>query len=106
MHRSRLVLLLPLLGAAGCISLPGSLTANLPYRCDNGMRFTVSFDKGANAATLQMNAERLLLAGAPSASGARYTDGRTTLLTRGTTATLERVGLPPVQNCKQQTPGS
>ncbi len=106
MLRSRLILLLPLLGAAGCISLPGSLTANLPYRCDNGMRFTVSFDKGANSATLQMNAERLILPGVPSASGAKYTDGKTTLFTKGKTATLDRVGLPPVQDCKQQTSGS
>ena len=106
MHRSRLVLLLPLLGVAGCISLPGSLSAPLPYRCDNGMRFTVIFDRAADSATLQMMGDRLLLAGVSSAAGARYTDGKTTLVTRGTTATLERVGLPPVPNCKQQTPGS
>ena len=106
MHRSHLALLLPLLGMTGCISLPGSLTANLPYRCDNGMRFTVSFDQAANSATLLMTGDRLLLAGVPSASGARYTGGKTTLFTRGKTATLDRVGLPPLQDCKQQTPGS
>ena len=68
MHRSRLLILLPLLGVASCISLPGSLTANLPYRCENGMRFMVTFDRAANSATVQLAADRLLLAGVPCAT--------------------------------------
>lgn len=106
MHCSRLFVLLPLLGVAGCISLPGSLTANLPYRCENGTRFTVTFDKAADSATLNMAGDRLILAGVQVASGAKYTDGKTTLITKGKSATLERVGLPPIQECRQQTPGT
>ena len=106
MHRSRLFLLLPLLGVGGCISLPGSLTANLPYRCDNGARFTVTFDKAADSATVLIMADRLILAGVPTASGTKYTDGKTTLSTKGTSAVLEREGLPPLRSCKQVQPGS
>ena len=106
MLSSRLILLLPLLGVGGCLSFPGSLTAELPYRCENGMRFTVSFERAANAATITHLGERLLLAGVPSASGAKYSDGKTTLFTKGHTATLDREGLPPVTDCKQVAPGT
>ena len=48
------------------------------YRCDEGKGFVVVFDSKGDFAVLKMGEGEVRLPSVPSASGAKYSDGRTT----------------------------
>ncbi|NJN87940.1 MAG: lysozyme inhibitor [Leptolyngbyaceae cyanobacterium SL_7_1] len=67
------------------------------YTCDQGRSFEVEYEAGAAQVTLPL--EILALSQVVSASGARYSDGRTTLYTQGNEAFIEVDGQRTYSNC-------
>lgn len=72
----------------------------LRYRCENGFDFAVTYQAGGTRALLERSGYSDLLRLASSASGARYTDGKTTLSAKGDGAVLELPGGPTYRNCR------
>lgn len=79
------------------------------YRCENGFDFGVTYQAGGTRALVERSGYSDLLRLAPSASGARYTDGKLTLSAKGESAVLEELGGATYRNCRSQPakpPGS
>lgn len=72
------------------------------YRCESGFDFGVTYQAGGTRALVERNGYSDLLRLAPSASGARYTDGKLTLSAKGDGAVLEELGGPTYRNCRSQ----
>ena len=70
------------------------------YRCENGFDFGVTYQAGGTRALVERSGYSDLLRLASSASGARYTDGKTTLSAKGDGAVLELPGGPTYRNCR------
>lgn len=81
-------------------SMPETSTA-YTYECDGGQTFQAEY--GTAAATVQLDNQTLTLAQIPSGSGTRYSDGTTTLLTKGEKATVEVNGATTYSNCVAQS---
>jgi membrane-bound inhibitor of C-type lysozyme len=78
----------------------GTIIGPLEYRCEGGQGFTVEFDNQAHHALLTMNGQTLKLPQALSGSGARYSDGRTTLWIKGDGGFVEVDGQIILKDCK------
>ena len=90
--------LLVLLG--GCNTLIATQEPEIVYACEGGRYFGVNYDLQASSATVITDGYRTLLHGVPSTDGARrFSDGYTTLLARGPTATLESFGRTGPLSC-------
>ena len=70
------------------------------YRCESGFDFGVTYQAGGTRALVERSGYSDLLRLAASASGARYTDGKTTLSARGDGAVLELPGGQTYRNCR------
>ena len=70
------------------------------YRCENGFDFAVTYQSGGTRALLERSGYSELLRLTPSASGARYTDGKLTLSAKGDSAVLELPGGPTYRSCR------
>lgn len=82
----------------GFVALPGyAQQSSVLYTCDQGRSFEVAYEAGAARVTLPL--EILTLSQVGSASGARYSDGRTTLYTQGNEAFIEVDGQRTYGNC-------
>jgi membrane-bound inhibitor of C-type lysozyme len=80
-------------------TLPSDATA---YNCDGGKQLVVRYLSGGEKSVMIVFPEReFRLDAAPSASGARYTNGSTTLDSKGNEAMLEESGSVTYANCKQ-----
>lgn len=79
------------------------LTRSVTYRCNNGMSFDVVFDNGDKRAVVRMNEGEMSLPLVRSASGAKYSDGRTTFWGKGKEAFIEMDGRIVYSNCKTGT---
>lgn len=101
--------------AAGCGSWnpwagPTEERVSLPpdtvtFRCDGDRRLLVRMPPNAKSVTVMLPERQFRLDQAPAASGARYTNGRTTLEIRGDEAFLEDDGKQLYSGCRQQQPG-
>ena len=70
------------------------------YQCEGGQRFTVEFIDNAEFALFTMNNQTLKLPHALSGSGARYSDGHTTLWIKGDGAFVEKDGKIIIKDCQ------
>lgn len=71
------------------------------YACDSGKRLVVRYLTGPNAAMIVFRERSFRLDPAPSASGARYTNGSTTLQSQGDQVSLEEEGAVTYSNCRR-----
>jgi|MudIll2142460700_1097286.scaffolds.fasta_scaffold73677_2 membrane-bound inhibitor of C-type lysozyme len=69
------------------------------YRCDEGKGFVVVFDSKGDFAVLKMGEGEVRLPSVPSASGAKYSDGRTIFWGKGQEAFVEIDGRIVYRNC-------
>jgi membrane-bound inhibitor of C-type lysozyme len=69
------------------------------YRCENGFDFGVTYQAGGTRALVERSGYSDLLRQVPSASGARYSDGKMTLSAKGDGAVLDLPGGPTYRNC-------
>lgn len=86
---------------AGCTAVAVPREVEVPFRCEDGRRFTAVFQRNPDSALLRVEGRELLLPGTASAyrTPARYSDGRNALHGEGEEATLELEGLPPSVGC-------
>lgn len=103
------VLLVATFGLGGCGSLnwwsgpaeqsraPRDATI---YKCDDAKQLPVRFEKDGKSAMIILPEREFRLDQIQAASGARYSNGRTTLNTKGTDASLEEGSKTLYANCK------
>lgn len=106
----RMASLAAALGLAGCTSWwPwGGGPAEQPrypadatiYQCDASKQLVVRYVDGGKAAIVMYPDRDFRLDQVPTGSGARYSNGRTTLATKGDEALLEEGGSTLFANCK------
>lgn len=85
------------------VALPGQAQANtVTYRCDGGSTFEAEFNQESARLRLDRN-QTLDLSQIRSASGARYSDGETTLFIKGKGAFIQVNGTVTYDNCVAQT---
>lgn len=90
------------LASAGCetvedILRPAETTA---FRCGSGTSFNARISPDEVRATFGGDASAVTLPRVPSASGEKYSDGRTTLWIKGGEAYVERDGKPLHFGCR------
>jgi membrane-bound inhibitor of C-type lysozyme len=78
----------------------GTIIGPLVYRCEGGQGFTVEFVNDARYALLTLNGQIHKLPQAISGSGARYSDGKTTLWIKGDEGFVEVDGQIILKDCK------
>ncbi|HEY9661008.1 MAG TPA: MliC family protein, partial [Allocoleopsis sp.] len=85
------------------VALPGQAQANtVTYRCDGGRTFEAEFNQ--ESAQLRFGGDQVLdLSQVRSASGARYSDGETTLFIKGKDAFIQTNDTVTYDNCIAQT---
>jgi membrane-bound inhibitor of C-type lysozyme len=110
------LLLLTLLGLAIFISTNGSSlqaakpadTDSLPpakkfsYLCEDGKRFTLEIDSKEDCVLLTLDGRPIKLPRVRAASGARYSNGKTTVWLKGNEAFIEMDGKIIIKNCRAQ----
>lgn len=95
--------------AAGCAGLnrdaspvvrtgPGE---QVVFDCDGGKAFAAEFDDADDSVLLRISGRVTRLPHVRAASGAKYSNGTTTLWTKGKTAFVEIKGAPVYQNCRR-----
>jgi membrane-bound inhibitor of C-type lysozyme len=77
------LLLLTFVLACGQKEESAAANQTLVYQCEGGQSFTVEFVDNAKFALFTLNGKTLKLPQAISGSGARYSDGHTTLWIKG-----------------------
>ena len=82
----------------------GVATGPTTYRCEGGRTFSVEFDPQQQRAILILGGRALTLKQIPGASGASYSDGRTTLRTKGRQAYIEESGAVTIRDCSAAKP--
>jgi membrane-bound inhibitor of C-type lysozyme len=70
------------------------------YECDAGKRLVVRYLDGGKAAMVMYPEREFRLDQVPAASGARYSNDRTTLHTKGDEAFVEEDGKTVFANCR------
>jgi membrane-bound inhibitor of C-type lysozyme len=78
----------------------GTPSKALVYQCQGGGGFTVEFVNDAHYALLTLNGQTLKLPQAISGSGARYSDGKTTLWIKGDGGFVEVDGQIILKDCQ------
>lgn len=74
------------------------------YRCAGGEEIGVTFQAGGERALLERGGRSELLRRVVSASGARYSDGKTTFWSKGDTAMVESNGQIALRGCSALGP--
>jgi membrane-bound inhibitor of C-type lysozyme len=85
------------------VMLSCAQTRAVTYHCEKGMNFVVIFDDRGEKAVVRMNEGEISLPLVRSASGAKYSDGRTTFWGKGKEAFIEIDGRIVYSNCKTGT---
>jgi membrane-bound inhibitor of C-type lysozyme len=80
------------------VALPAD---TVTFRCDGDRRLLVRMPPNAKSVTVMLPERQFRLDQVPAASGARYSNGRATLLTRGDQAVLEEDDKQVYTGCKQ-----
>lgn len=86
---------------------PTALTTSrvLVYQCADNASFEARY-RFQSVELMLEGRPSLTLSQIPAASGARYSDGETTLFTKGNAAFLEKNGITVYDNCLAQTPAA
>lgn len=94
------------LASAGCETMEDILRPTEPtaFRCGSGHAFSARISEDEARATFAGDASATTLPRVPSASGEKYSDGRTTLWIKGGEAYVERDGKPLHFGCRAQQP--
>ncbi len=79
---------------------PGASLAAIPYRCASGRRFTAAWGLPGDRVRVTAGGISKTLPPAPSASGARYSDGVFEIWGKGDAALLSGFPGGPYQNCR------
>jgi membrane-bound inhibitor of C-type lysozyme len=104
-----LALWLPVVSLAGCSSWwPWGSSGEVPsvppgatvYKCDDSKELYVRYVDGGKSAIVIYPEREFRLDSEETGSGARYSNGRTTLRTKGSEATLEEGSNIVYSNCK------
>jgi membrane-bound inhibitor of C-type lysozyme len=90
-------------GQAGVLSAEPLTSRVFVYQCTNNQSFEARYQPQSVELMLE-GSPPLTLSQVPAASGARYSDGETTLFTKGNEAFLEKNGTRVYDNCFAQTP--
>ena len=69
------------------------------YRCADKQEFAVTYQQQGKRALLESGGWSHLLPLVPSASGAKYSDGKVTLWTKGSGASVEESGRTTYREC-------
>jgi membrane-bound inhibitor of C-type lysozyme len=72
------------------------------YLCENGKHFTLEIDTKEDCLLLTLDGKPIKLPRVVSASGARYSNGRTTVWLKGNEAFIEMDGKIIIKNCRAQ----
>jgi membrane-bound inhibitor of C-type lysozyme len=72
----------------------------LVFHCEKGKSFTVQFDAKGESVLLKMDDKNIRLPHVPSGSGAKYSDGGTTVWMKGDEAFVEVNGTIILKECK------
>jgi membrane-bound inhibitor of C-type lysozyme len=80
------------------VALPAD---TVTFQCDGNRRLLVRMPPAAKSVTVMLPERQFRLDQVPAESGARYSNGRTTLHTRGDEAFLEEDGKQLYSGCKQ-----
>jgi membrane-bound inhibitor of C-type lysozyme len=89
---------------AACSGSSPAAASGTPYQCDGGKSFVAEFTgEGPDGGVkLTMEGETLEMPLVPAASGAKYSDGTTTLWTKGDEAFIEVGNEIVYENCQAQ----
>jgi membrane-bound inhibitor of C-type lysozyme len=79
---------------------PAGALNRVVFLCEDGKSFTVDFVENGNSILLQMDGNSIKLPQVPSGSGARYSDGKTTVWTKGEEGFVEVDDKILLRNCK------
>ncbi len=79
---------------------PGASLAAIPYRCSAGRRFSAAWGLAGDRVRVTAGGISKTLPPAPSASGARYSDGVFEIWGKGDAALLSGFPGGPYQNCR------
>ncbi len=71
------------------------------FQCEGGKRLMVRMPPNAKSVTVMLPERQFRLDEAPAASGARYSNGRTTFHAKGDEAFLEEDGKMLFQDCRR-----
>lgn len=82
--------------------IPADVTV---YQCDGGKQLLVRYSGDRGYAMVILPEREFRLDGVPSGSGARYSNGRTVLSTKGEEASVEEGGSAIFANCKLKSAG-
>ena len=77
-------------------------TKKYSYLCEDGKRFTLEFDSKEDCVLLILDGKPIKLPRVISASGSRYSDGKTTVWLKGDEAIIEIDGKIIMKNCRTQ----
>ena len=99
---SRLVCLalviLVLTAGFGCSSNK-AFKSGVTYTCDEGKSFVIELYENVDITFLTIPEKRFFLHRVPSASGAKYSDGKVTLWIKGEAASVDIDGQTEFKNC-------
>lgn len=79
---------------------PAAAPRLLVYQCSKGQGFVAEVDEKGDSALLKMDGQSAILPQVPSGSGAKYSDGQTTLWTKGDEAFVEVDGKIIMKDCR------
>jgi len=85
---------------------PARLAGATLYECEGSKRFAVRYGGAGQSAMVILPDREFRLDPVASASGARYTNGRSTLNTQGDEALLEDGGTPLYAKCRRIAPAA
>lgn len=78
------------------------------FTCENGKKITVIYyfvEENIHRSQIQFEGAKYNLESVPSASGAKYSDGKHTWWTKGTSGFFEVDGILTLKNCSSQRKG-
>jgi membrane-bound inhibitor of C-type lysozyme len=73
---------------------------NLRYLCEDGKSFTLEIDTKEDCVILSLDGKPIKLPRVTSGSGARFSNGRTTVWLKGNEAVIEMDGKIVIKNCR------
>jgi len=85
---------------------PARLAGATLYECEGSKRFAVRYGSAGQSAMVILPDREFRLDPAVSASGTRYTNGRSTLSTQGDEALLEDGGATLYAKCRRMAPAA
>ncbi len=83
--------------------VPAQLVGATLYECEGNKRFAVRFGTAGQPAMVILPEREFRLDPAPGAPGTSFTNGRSTLTTKGDEASLDEGGSNQYSNCKRRT---